>query len=151
SSGGVPRADGDWGLCDPSEPRNRRSRCGLLVQQWHGAAGEPKQSTTVLIDTSPDLREQLIAAKVSHVDGVLYTHDHADQTHGIDDLRALVLRMRRRVRVWMDEPTRATMLRRFGYCFNSEKGYPAILEDMGNLEPGQGVVIGGPGGPIAFT
>lgn len=151
SSGGVPRADGDWGVCDPNEPKNRRSRCGLLVQRWEGAAGEPKDSTSVLIDTSPDLREQLYAAKVSHVDAILYTHDHADQTHGIDDIRAIVLRMRKRIPVWMDTPTRASLMRRFGYIFVGEGAYPAILNDAGELHDGADVTIGGAGGAITFT
>jgi phosphoribosyl 1,2-cyclic phosphate phosphodiesterase len=151
SSGGVPRADGDWGQCDPAEPRNRRSRCGLLVQRWRDDVDDPRAATTALIDTSPDLREQLIAAHVSHVDAILYTHDHADQTHGIDDVRALVLRMRRRARVWMDAPTRERLMRRFGYCFAGEGGYPPILEDCGDLRHGENVVIDGPGGDIAFT
>ena len=152
SSVGVPRADGEWGACDPGEPRNVRSRCGLLVQQWAGdAAGAERDCTSVLIDTSPDLRGQLIKAGVAHVDGVLYSHDHADQTHGIDDLRALVMRTRRRIKIWMDAPTRKTLLRRFGYCFLGEGSYPAILEDSGELHHGQDVTIEGPGGVLRFT
>src|SRR5262245_34732604 len=87
SSAGVPRIGGDWGACDPKEPRNLRTRSGLLVQRWNGAPGHPLEATTVLVDTSPDLRGQLLAADVQHVDAVFYSHDHADQTHGIDDLR----------------------------------------------------------------
>lgn len=150
SSGGVPRADGAWGACDPNEPKNRRSRCGLLVQHWDGPVGAPEASTTVLIDTAPELRDQLIAAKVTHIDAVLYTHDHADQTHGIDDLRAFVLKARKRVRVFMDGPTRATLTTRFDYCFAPKKAYPAILEDAGDLKDQEEVVIEGAGGPIAF-
>src|SRR5690606_36069 len=120
SSGGVPRGDGDWGACDPAEPKNRRLRCSLLVRR-HGPGGV----TSVLVDTSPDLREQMLAARVSHVDAVLYTHDHADQTHGIDDLRVFAGRARRRIPAFMDPPTRAALTQRFGYIFESVNGYPA--------------------------
>jgi phosphoribosyl 1,2-cyclic phosphate phosphodiesterase len=149
SSGGVPRVGGDWGACDPNEPKNRRSRGSLLVQRWKGAPGHPDEATTVLVDTSPDLREQLLAARVPRVDAVLFSHDHADQTHGIDDLRPIMLNKRRRVPVYMDGPTRTTLMRRFGYCFVSEKGYPAILDDAGDLTDGAMLTIEGPGGPIA--
>lgn len=150
SSGGVPRATGDWGACDPTEPRNRRSRCSVLVQQWQGAAGEAKQATTVLIDTSPDLRSQLAEVKPAHIDAVLFTHDHADQTHGIDDLRAFVLQSRRRMPIWMDAPTRKTLVPRFDYCFHGVAAYPSILELAGELKPDEYVSVEGPGGPIAF-
>ena len=86
SSGGVPRPALGWGVCDPNNPKNRRRRCSLLIEQT-GRAG----TTRVLIDTSPDLREQLLDANVDHVDAVFLTHEHADQTHGIDDLRAVVM------------------------------------------------------------
>jgi phosphoribosyl 1,2-cyclic phosphate phosphodiesterase len=148
SSAGVPRIGGDWGACDPREPKNRRTRGGLLVQRWRGPASDPAAATTVLVDTSPDLREQLLAAEVKRIDAVLYSHDHADQTHGIDDLRAFFITHRRRVRVWMDDPTRDTLMRRFGYCFRGEGLYPAVLDDAGSLEPGEPVRIDGPGGPI---
>lgn len=150
SSGGVPRADGDWGQCDPNEPKNRRTRCSLLVQRWRGAAGAAKDSTTVLIDTAPEFRQQA-AGRISHIDAILYSHDHADQVHGIDDTRALALRMRRRIPVWMDGATRRTLLSRFGYCFHGEGAYPPILNDAGELEEGRDVVIEGAGGPLAFT
>lgn len=148
SSAGVPRIGGDWGACDPNEPRNARSRSGLLVQRWAGAPGDPLTATTVLVDTSPDLRSQLLAAKVRHVDGVLYSHDHADQVHGIDDLRAFYITHRKRLPVWMNYETRETLLSRFGYCFQGAGGYPAILDDAGKLEPGASVRVNGPGGPI---
>ena len=151
SSGGVPRANGDWGVCDPSEPRNRRSRCSILVQQWQGAAGAPEAATKVLIDTAPDLRTQLAEAKPSHIDAVLYTHDHADQTHGIDDLRAFVIAARKRIPIWMDAPTRNTLVPRFAYCFEGAgSGYPAIFEQAGEIKPHQKVSIDGPGGGIDF-
>ena len=123
SSGGVPRGDGDWGACDPNDARNRRRRCSLLVRR-RSTGGE----TTVLIDTSPDLREQALAAGIRRLDGVLYTHDHADQTHGVDDLRVFALRSGARVRAWMDAATRAAMETRFDYIFRDQKGYPAIVQ-----------------------
>jgi phosphoribosyl 1,2-cyclic phosphate phosphodiesterase len=148
SSAGTPRIGGDWGICDPKEPRNARTRSGLLVQQWAGPPGDPLTATTVLVDTSPDLRSQLLAAKVRHVDGVLYSHDHADQVHGIDDMRAFYITHRKRVPVWMTDETRETLQRRFGYCFAGAGGYPAILDDVGGLTPGVEVSVPGPGGPI---
>lgn len=143
SSGGVPRIGNDWGACDPAEPRNRRSRCSILVRHWDPGAAEP---TLVLIDTSPDLREQLLAARIDRLDAVILTHEHADQCHGIDDLRALVIRHRRRIAVHMDQPTADVVMKRFDYCFEGAGSYPAILDGMVDLEAGQAVRIGGPGG-----
>jgi phosphoribosyl 1,2-cyclic phosphate phosphodiesterase len=124
SSSGVPRVgrDGpDWGACDPNEPKNWRTRCSILVKHSHG---------TVLIDTSPDLRMQLIRAGTGRIDAVLITHDHADQIHGIDDLRAIAYANRRRLPVYADRLTMATLHQRFGYCFETPPGspYPPILE-----------------------
>ena len=144
SSGGVPRGDGDWGGCDPENPRNRRRRCSLLVQRY-GAGETP---TNILIDTSPDLREQMLDAGVRRLDAVLYTHDHADQAHGIDDLRVFAMRTRRRIPCWMDAATRATLESRFRYIFESVEGYPAIC-DLNDLPPlGTPFTIDGPGGPV---
>lgn len=147
SSGGVPRIGGHWGACDPAEPRNRRRRCSLLVEQWND---DPTQKTTVLVDTSPDMRDQLIDANVSWIDGVLYTHDHADQSHGIDDLRMVALNGRRRVDVWMDEATAETLTSRFDYCFTQApgSGYPAILQEHRIERLGEPVRIEGAGGVI---
>ena len=147
SSGGVPRGDGDWGGCDPENPLNRRRRCSLLVQRY-GAGEAP---TNILIDTSPDLREQMLDAGVRHLDAVLYTHDHADQAHGIDDLRVFAMRTRRRIPCWMDAATRATLESRFRYIFESVEGYPAIC-DLNDLPPlGTPFTIDGPGGPVAYS
>lgn len=122
SSGGVPRIGNDWGACDPSNPKNRRRRCSILVED----AG-----ATVLIDTSPDMREQLLDAGVTDLDGVVWTHDHADQTHGLDDLRVIAIRHRRRVEVWGDAETLRRLKAKFGYCFpeGTTGAYPAILND----------------------
>ena len=144
SSGGVPRGDGDWGACDPEDPRNRRTRCSLLVQKF-GAGETP---TTVLIDTSPDLREQALAARIGHMDAVLYTHDHADQTHGIDDLRVFAMLRRERIPCWMDAPTRAALEHRFRYIFHPSQGYPAICEAMDLPPLGTPFAVDGPGGRV---
>ena len=145
SSGGVPRVGGLWGDCDPANPRNRRRRCSVLVER-EGSKG----TTTVLIDTSPDLREQLLSAEVGRLDGVIYTHAHADHVHGIDDLRMVVFNMRARIPVWADAPTRDALMERFTYAFVQPEGstYPPIL-DM-HLIDGD-TTIDGPGGPITFT
>lgn len=143
SSGGVPRGDGDWGVCDPAEPKNRRSRCSALVRR-RGPVGD----TTVLIDTSPDLREQMLSAGVKSVDAVLYTHDHADQTHGIDDLRVFAIRRRKRIPAWMDVTTRDALVPRFPYIFESMEGYPAILDLSEIPEHGAHWAVDGAGGPV---
>ncbi len=143
-SPGVPRIGNDWGKCDPTEPRNRRSRCSLLLQQVADSG-----TTTVLIDTSPDMREQLLAAGVNHIDAVLYTHAHADHLHGIDDLRAFWMQTRRRVEVYADTPTAARILEGFRYCFETPPGgtYPPTLR-MNHIEPYRPIVIDGAGGPM---
>ena len=143
SSGGVPRGDGDWGDCDPGEPKNRRTRCSMLARR-HG----PNGTTSVLIDTSPDLRQQALAAGIRHVDAVLYTHDHADQTHGIDDLRVFAIQARRRIQAWMDPATHHALTKRFDYIFESHHGYPAILEGQRIPPHGEAWGIDGAGGRI---
>jgi len=146
SSGGVPRATGDWGACDPNEQKNRRTRCGLLLQQWRGEAGAAEEATTVLIDTPPEVRQQLAAAGTRRLDGVIISHDHADQTNGFDDVRAFFLKQRAQIPVWMDEATRETFMRRFGYAFVSGAGYPAIVRRAGDLSPLVPLRVDGPGG-----
>lgn len=146
SSGGVPRIGGDWGSCDPDEPRNRRRRCSLLLERA-GANGK----TTVLIDTSPDLRMQLLDAGVARLDAVAYTHDHADQTHGIDDLRALYLRNGQVMDAYMDPATRVQLLGRFAYCFEQigGSGYHPILRAH-EIHPGEQWNIQGAGGVVTL-
>jgi len=120
SSGGVPRATGDWGNCDPSEPKNRRRRCSLLAE----AAG-----TTVLIDTAPDFRDQILAiGPPERIDAVCFTHTHADQAHGIDDLRAYVIKHREKMTVFALPETAQSLRDRFGYCFENTMGYPSIMD-----------------------
>ncbi len=147
SSGGVPRITGDWGVCDPNEPKNRRTRCSILVSKWNDISLEP---TRVLIDSSPDLREQLLTAKVNRLDAVLYTHDHADQTHGIDDLRAIAYKNKVRLPVYMDDPTAKSLMTRFAYCFHGGNGYPSILDAKPELEQGRSISVEGPGGAVSF-
>jgi len=145
SSGGVPRIGNEWGACDPDEPRNRRLRCSLMVRREAQGC-----ETRVLIDTTPDMREQLLAAGVGTLDGVLYTHEHADHIHGIDDLRAVYFNMHRRhVPVYANERTANVLLSRFGYCFQTPpgSGYPPTLK-MHRIKPGAPVEICGAGGTI---
>jgi phosphoribosyl 1,2-cyclic phosphate phosphodiesterase len=150
SSGGVPRIGGPdgagfWGACDPTNPKNRRRRCSIVVRQ-RTAAGE----TAVLVDTSPDMKDQLVDARVSKLDAVLLTHDHADQLHGLDDLRQVAMNIRRRVDVHADQPTFEGVLNRFGYCFTQPQGsdYPPILNAHIIEEPFRPFAIGGAGGDI---
>ncbi len=144
SSGGVPRIGGRWGDCDPANPRNRRRRCSLLVERV-----EDNARTTVLIDTSPDLRQQLLDANVGDLDAVIYTHGHADHVHGIDDLRPIVYARRSRMPVWADGPTQDRLYSGFGYAFTQPEGspYPPILE-MHTIKGD--VNIEGEGGGITF-
>jgi phosphoribosyl 1,2-cyclic phosphate phosphodiesterase len=142
SSGGVPRVGGDWGACDPANPRNRRRRCSLLVERGEGDA-----NAAVLVDTSPDLRDQLLDADVRRLDAVVFTHEHADHSHGVDDLRPLVINARARIEAWMDEPTSALLRQRFGYIFETPPGsdYPPLLVER-RLAHGVPTVITGRNG-----
>jgi phosphoribosyl 1,2-cyclic phosphate phosphodiesterase len=145
SSGGVPRVGSGWGACNPFNPKNRRRRCSILVEQVSSYG-----RTSVLVDTSPDLREQLLGAEVTRLDGVLFTHQHADHTHGIDDLRPLVIAMRRIMAVHADHETKELLFRRFGYCFETPPGgsYPPILQAH-LIEADAPVEIEGPGGRLS--
>lgn len=149
SSGGVPRLGNDWGACDPTEPRNRRRRCALLIEGWTNGVEDP---TRVLIDTGADLREQLLDARVDRVDAVLYTHEHADHTHGIDDLRVLALHNRRRVDVYFSAACGARLREAFGYCFSTPPGsaYPPIL-NAHDIADGETLTVTGPGGTLQLT
>jgi phosphoribosyl 1,2-cyclic phosphate phosphodiesterase len=147
SSAGVPRPALGWGACDPKNPKNRRRRCSLLVERHsdHGI-------TRIVIDTSPDLREQLIDANVDHIDAVFLTHEHADQTHGIDDLRSVVLHQRRRIPVYLNQSTAKDIMHRFSYCFVSPLGsdYPPILTQH-SIEAGESKTIEGKGGAVEMS
>ncbi|CRL13624.1 MBL fold metallo-hydrolase [Phaeobacter italicus] len=144
SSGGVPRLGGHWGDCDPTNPRNLRRRCSLLVER-----DGPDGTTTVLIDTTPDMRSQLLDTGTGRLDGVVYTHSHADHVHGIDDLRMIVFNMRERVPVYADGDTQNALLSRFGYAFIQPEGspYPPIL-DLRQIDGP--LTISGPGGDITL-
>jgi phosphoribosyl 1,2-cyclic phosphate phosphodiesterase len=147
SSAGVPRPALGWGRCDPNNPKNRRRRCSLLVERTshHG-------TTRIVIDTSPDLREQLIDTNVDHIDAVFLTHEHADQTHGIDDLRSVVLHQRRRIPVYLNQSTAKDIMHRFSYCFASPPGsdYPPILTQHA-VEAGENQTIEGSGGDVTLS
>jgi phosphoribosyl 1,2-cyclic phosphate phosphodiesterase len=147
SSAGVPRPALGWGQCDPNNPRNRRRRCSLLVEQT-----SEQGTTRIVIDTSPDLREQLIDADVDHLDAVFLTHEHADQTHGIDDLRSVVLHQRKRIPLYLNQSTAKEVVFRFSYCFVSPPGsdYPPILTQHA-IEAGESATIEGKGGPITLS
>ncbi|MCV9997005.1 MBL fold metallo-hydrolase [Pararhizobium sp. YC-54] len=148
SSPGVPRINGDWGACDPKNPKNRRSRAALLIEQTGGDGG----TTTVVIDTGPDFRAQMIAAKVKNIDAVFYSHPHADHIHGIDDLRGYVQYTGRRVPIWADALTMERICEGFRYCMETPQGssYPPIVEPRiidPSLTP---IAVTGAGGTIVF-
>lgn len=144
SSGGVPRLGGNWGDCDPDNPRNARTRCSILVERESDDG-----VTRVLIDSSPDMRAQLLRAGVGWLDGVVYTHAHADHVHGLDDLRMIVHNRRSRLPVWADATTQAAIEARFGYAFVQPEwsSYPPILEMTTIDGPFE---VPGPGGAIPF-
>lgn len=144
SSAGVPRVAQGWGACDPSNPKNRRRRCALSVSR-SGIAG----STEVVVDLGPDVREQLLDARVMHIDAVLLTHAHADHIHGIDDVRPYVIEQRRLLPVYMDAATSRGVREKFDYIFRTPEGsqYPPLLREH-RLVPGEKVALDGPGGPV---
>jgi phosphoribosyl 1,2-cyclic phosphate phosphodiesterase len=151
SSGGVPRIGGDWGICDPSEPKNERTRSSILVQKWDCSGNpDPKDCTNILVDSSPDLRVQLLREDIRHLDAVFYTHDHADQSHGIDDLRAIAYRMRRQIPTYMDDHTKTHVFKRFNYCFEMPEGrvHPPILALQDLISDRSITEIEGPGGVL---
>ena len=120
SSMGVPRSDGYFGKCDPKNKKNYRTRCSALIKT---------KKETVLIDTSPDLRNQLIYNKINKIDKVFYSHMHADQTHGINDLRVFYIQNKKTIPVYADSPNKKYLLNTFNYCFvNKNKEYPATLK-----------------------
>lgn len=143
SSAGVPRVGGDWGACDPFNPKNRRRRCSVLLQRQNMIG-----TTRVLVDTTPDLREQMLDASVPTLDAVWYTHDHADHTHGIDDIRPYFLLQKKRLPLRADAHTMRTLESRFGYCFISANNYPAIA-DLTEIIPYETVTADGAGGAIS--
>jgi len=145
SSGGVPRVGSDWGACDPANPKNRRRRCSILLSQ-----NSDQGTTNILVDTSPDMRQQALDAGISRLDGVWYTHEHADHTHGIDEVRGFFIRQRERIPIWADVQTAEMLRTRFAYCFSSLPGsdYPPIL-DLRLIVPTQEITSDGEGGEIS--
>lgn len=119
TSSGVPRIGNDWGACDPGEPRNRRTRASLLVEH---------DGTRILIDTGPDMREQLLAADVAAVDAIIWTHDHADHCHGIDDVRQIYHALGRPVQGFARPKTLAALHEKFTYVFAGRQGYPPTVQ-----------------------
>ena len=120
SSMGVPRPDGFFGNCDPKNKKNYRTRCSALIKT---------SSQNILIDTSPDLRQQLLNNKIKKIDKVFYSHMHADQTHGINDLRVFFIKNKKTIPIYADKITSKYLFKTFRYCFiGNNKDYPAILK-----------------------
>lgn len=148
TSAGVPRIGNDWGTCDPSEPKNRRSRVSIIVESNAGKR--------ILVDTSPDLRNQLLDNDISDLDAVIWTHDHADHCHGIDDLRSIFHYRRVPINGYGRDYTMESLEKRFSYIFEGNKGYPSvvtqnILPDKAEIE---GIVVScvdQPHGPVKST
>jgi phosphoribosyl 1,2-cyclic phosphate phosphodiesterase len=147
SSPGVPRITGDWGDCDPGNPKNRRMRASAMVERISSSG----KRTTVIIDTGPDFRAQMLMAGVRRIDAVLYTHPHADHIHGIDDLRGYVLQQRHLVDIYADHHTMGRLHEAFAYCFETPPGssYPPILRAH-TIDRDRPVVIEGEGGALTF-
>lgn len=131
TSSGVPRIGGDWGACDPTDPRNRRTRASILVES---------ATTSILVDTGPDLREQLLSANVSKIDAILWTHDHADHCHGIDDIRQLAHISKSAIQGYARAQTMKLLKDRFTYAFAGRSGYPPIIQ--GDILPDGPLMIG---------
>jgi phosphoribosyl 1,2-cyclic phosphate phosphodiesterase len=147
SSPGVPRLNGDWGNCDPKNVKNNRFRASALVER----IADNGDKTTVCIDTGPDFRAQMIAAKVSHLDSVVYTHAHADHVHGIDDLRTFVISQKQRMDIYADDLTMERLRDGFAYCFETPVGssYPPILHPH-KIAHDTPFTIHGAGGALEF-
>jgi len=148
TSTGVPRIGGDWGECDPRDPRNRRSRASILVESDAG--------TRLLVDTSPDLRTQLLDNGIGRIDAVFWTHDHADHCHGIDDLRPLRFGRSGPIPGFASTETVRRLRQRFGYVFAGRDGYPTICQletlDVVRIHAGFGIAsCEMPHGPISST
>jgi len=121
TSSGVPRIGNDWGDCDPADPRNRRTRASILIES---------DTTRILIDTAPDMREQLLAANVERIDAVIWTHDHADHCHGIDDLRQIFHVLGRPIDAYARRQPMKTLRERFAYAFEGHDGYPPTVNGL---------------------
>ena len=124
SSLGIPRIDGHFGKCDPKNKKNYRTRCSALISA---------HKSNILIDTSPDIRSQLISSKIKNIDKVFFTHSHADQTHGINELRVFYLKNKKKIPIYADKRTKNYLINSFSYCFKNLTSYPATLE-MNNVK-----------------
>ncbi len=146
SSPGVPRITGDWGQCDPDNPKNRRRRASALVERI-----SERGATRAVIDTGPDFRDQMLTTGISRLDAAIYTHPHADHIHGIDDLRGFVIEQRRLMPIHADTQTASRLMEAFGYCFVTPEGssYPPILKHV-QIEHGVPFEVAGEGGAIMF-
>ena len=145
SSGGVPRLSDGWGLCDPNNIKNNRLRCSILLthetilgKSWY------------LIDTSPDLRQQLLKAKINYLDGVIFTHSHADHMHGIDDLRMIFFKRKSRIPIWGNYETLNRISISFKYLLEQEQGtkYPPILISNTINDKNDNFILNGTSGEI---
>ena len=148
ASPGVPRINGDWGACDPAEPRNRRLRCSVMIERW---AADDAAPTRVVIDTGPDFRAQMLAANADSIDGVVYSHSHADHVHGIDDLRPYWMVLKRPIAIYSDDATQQRLDEGFGYCFAAPDGsaYPPFLVRH-RIAAARPFSVNGPGGRIVI-
>ncbi|MDQ0453771.1 MBL fold metallo-hydrolase [Rhizobium paknamense] len=149
SSPGVPRINGDWGACNPDNPKNRRSRAAFLIEQFAPDGGV----TTIVVDTGPDFREQMIRAGVTAIDAVVYTHAHADHLHGIDDLRGYFITQHHRIPIYAEPETMRRIADGFGYCLETPagSGYPPIVRPQVLDTLGEPFSIEGAGGAISLT
>ncbi|MEP9390454.1 MBL fold metallo-hydrolase [Mesorhizobium sp. KR9-304] len=147
SSPGVPRIIGDWGNCDPANPRNRRTRTAAMIERVAEGGG----TTRAVIDTGPDFRAQMLMAGVQRIDAVVYTHPHADHIHGIDDLRGYWLEQRNLIDIHADAPTLTRLKQAFDYCFETPPGgsYPPVVRPH-LIDAPSPFVVEGEGGPLTF-
>lgn len=148
TSTGVPRIGNDWGACDPDEPRNRRTRVSIVIEGDDGAR--------LLVDTSTDLRQQMLSNAIDRIDGIFWTHDHADHTHGIDDLRAIRYGRSGPIPGYGADETVRRLRQRFGYVFAGQFGYPTIcaLETLDRVRMVSGIGVAHcqvPHGPVQST
>ena len=116
---GVPSINGNWGKCNPKNLKNYRSRCSLHIL---------KGDNSIIVDTSPDLRIQCLKNNIRNITSVIYTHEHADQTHGINDLRAIFLKNKKKINIFANNETLKYLKNNFSYCFENNFGYPSILK-----------------------
>lgn len=148
TSTGVPRIGNDWGACDPDEPRNRRTRVSIIVEGDDGSR--------LLVDTSTDLRQQMLANGIDRIDGIFWTHDHADHTHGIDDLRAIRYGRSGPIPGYGADETVRRLRQRFGYVFAGQFGYPTIcaIDTLDRVRMVSGIGVSHcqvPHGPVQST